>query len=109
MNKKSDLLFPNIYEYIKKTHNSNPISTKNLEFLISAICAKTNLSKDTAKIIVIIFFQEIRNNLANGIDTVLPDFGTFQLRSPKTTKKNTRKVQVRFKSALKFKKKLKTK
>lgn len=106
-NKKSELLFPNIHEYLEKTQNSYPISAKNLEFLIAAISAKTNLSKNAAKIITIAFFEEIRNNLINGIDTVLEDFGTFQLRSPKTSKKNTRKIQVRFKSSLKLKRKLK--
>lgn len=101
---KPDFL-PGIQEYLEQADNSKSVSASGLDDLIYKVVATTGLEYDGAKIIVKLFFQEMRNAALRGDMVFISDFGKFFIASPKIGK-NKKRVFVKFKPHAKLLKKL---
>lgn len=84
MNKKPNLL-PNIEDYFESINHNLPISILGLEQIEAAIIAKTKLDKNNSKIILCLFFQEIRNALLRKKKIDIRELGSFIISSPAVT------------------------
>lgn len=96
---------PDIQEYLEQTDNSKSISTTGLDELIYKMVATTGLEYDSAKIIVKLFFQEMRNAALRGQVVSITDFGKFFVSSPKVSK-NKKRIFVKFKPHSKLSRKM---
>lgn len=80
----------NIEDYLESRGNNVPVEVPELGTIIDIVSSKTNLNKEEAEQIVKLYFQEIRNIMLSGKIAYIPNFGTFFISSPKTTKNKTR-------------------
>ena len=96
---------PDIQDYLEQVDNSKAVTAVGLDELIYKVRALTGLEYDSAKIIVKLFFHEIRNAVLRGDNVVLSDFGRIFLSSPKSTH-NKKRVFLKFKPHKKFLRKI---
>ena len=89
-------LLPDIEDYLESIDNNLPVSTAGLEDIEGAIIAKTGLNEHDAKVILRLFFQELRNSLLRKNKVDIRSLGRFYISSPATSN-NSKKVFVKFK------------
>ena len=94
--KKPELL-PDIEDYLESIDNSLPVSIIGLEHIEGAILAKTELNEYDSKVVLRLFFQEIRNYLLRKNKVDIRSLGQFYISSPRTSN-NSKKVFVKFKA-----------
>ena len=80
-----DELLPDINSYLESLDNKQPVSVQELDHLIDIVVAKTSLNEDAAKVVVRLFFQEIRNALLRNECVTLRGLGNFQVSSPNSS------------------------
>ena len=96
---------PDIQDYLEQANNSKAVTAAGQDELIFKVCAFTGLDYDSAKIIVKLFFHEMRNAVLRGDNVVLSDFGRMFLSSPKSTH-NKKRVFLKFSPHKKFLRKI---
>lgn len=100
-NNKEDLFIPGIDNYLESIDDNISVTTKDLDELILKIRSTTDVTNETAKIIVKLFFQEIRNLVLRKNIVVIRNFGKFLISSPLLTN-NKRKIFPIFKPSKKL-------
>lgn len=88
-------LLPDVEEYLESIDFNLPVSIDNLEHIVGAIVAKTNLNEYDAKKVLRLFFQEIRNSILKKQKVNIRRLGSFYVSSPYTSN-NSKKVFVKF-------------
>lgn len=102
---EDDRFYSTIDEYLSSVTGEYSISPKGIEELIERVSTNCFISKENAEIIVLAFFNEVRNQIIKGNEILFRGFGKLSLSSPKTS--NTKKrVFVKFKPAIVFIKRL---
>jgi nucleoid DNA-binding protein len=104
---KLDLnLLPDIDEYLDSIDNGVPVSILGLEDIVKTITAQTALTEEQSKVVLRLFFQEIRNSILRGDRVCLSKLGNFHVAGPATTG-NKRKVFAKFTPSKKLLEKMK--
>ena len=98
-------LLQDIEEFMESLDHNLPVSIDNLDHIVGAILSKTKLNEHDAKVIVRLFFQEIRNSLLRKNKVDIRTLGSFYISSPCTTN-NLKKIFVKFKQKKSLKDKL---
>ena len=89
-------LLPDIEDYLESIDHNLPVSTVGLEHIEGSIVANTKLNEHDSKVILRLFFQELRNSLLRKNKVDIRSLGRFYISSPATSN-NTKKVFVKFK------------
>jgi nucleoid DNA-binding protein len=96
---------PGIDEFSSSIGEGFPIQVSELEYIVDAITAHTNVTKEQATRILSLFFQEIRSLMLRGEIIDIKGFGDFFVSSPKTTGLR-KKIFIKFKPKKSFIKRL---
>lgn len=91
---------PDIFKLINE---SCPVSLENEEEFIEKIAIKHDLPIETAKIIINLFFEEMRNFILDNKKVIIPKWGTMYISSP-VTDGNIKRVFPKFKLSEQIKK-----
>lgn len=83
-------LLPGIEEYLETVDNKKSVSSRGLEEFVVQVQLKTGLDKQTSKVIVQAFFQEVRNSMLRGDTVTLRGLGKFFISSPRSAKNKER-------------------
>ncbi len=102
---KKPQLLPDITDYLESIDHTLPVSTAGLERIRGAIVSKTKLNDFDSKIILRLFFQEIRNQLLRKSLVDIRTLGCFYISSP-VTSDNSKKIFVKFEPKKSFTKKI---
>lgn len=95
-NENGELLLPDIEAYLENNSYGYPVwIDSGLDKFVSAIEARTALSRDNGKIVLRLIFEEIRNAILRGEIVVFRGLGSFFVSSPKTSG-NKHRVFIRF-------------
>ena len=94
-NKDESDFLPDIEAYLESIDNNLPVTLQGLDSIVDAVTARTSLNNEAAKIVVRLFFQEIRHALLKNIKVTFRKLGSFQISSPKSG--NKIRVFVKFK------------
>lgn len=87
---------PGIEEYLASRGNGCPVDVSELDHVSEALVAFCGFSKEQAKRILTLFFQEIRTAMLNGEVVDIRGFGSFFISSPAVSE-NTKRVFPKFK------------
>lgn len=83
-------MLPDIFEYLENIKNKQSVSVKGLDEIIDKVAINTAMSRESAEVVVELFFKEIRKELLKGNEITFRTLGNLFISCPKNSNNKTR-------------------